>query len=597
MESAGLLHDALVRACLGPPCGACGAPAALTHARVNAHCDACGAATAAVLEPEPEPEPPGQERSAPPTAVMAGLSWPAPYAAYEPRRCGCPLTLLLPPCPPASTLVQQRPADAAAVAAIARGYRALSELGCHPDVILLLSESAQCGVNEAEKWVTPLGTVWGDPTTAHALLEGSRQLARLPPASTEGGAAAHAPWVWSLAPTYDCERRDGLVATRLVPIGVPADLEPHAVEGLATLLASTIGEAASTRRFAVIGTTAPVPGGAGSGVERGDRGAAAVAELCAKLMGHRPASNLGPMAFCCRALPPLALPARRGADHRGEEKLLFRWEAGAGTAAGTWVCAGPWAESHGPHACSDWRGSWGNSAQIHMHASDLQHPECLHAVWTPPVDDASTKGQTARGAVICVTGAGAGAGPHGSFGPFCLFSTLAAELPHTGVGVMTLVYPNWAVGKQSVAVLAVREAAALLSALQPDAGVVLLGWSLGGAASIEAAGRLLTSGEKLPRVRGVITLASQAAGLLKVGNGRGRINSVRFALRVLGEANVPLLCMHGTADECVRPNQTDLIAEWWACKPCVVKKPLVGDDHGVAAALPHVLDSVATMLL
>eukprot|EP01047_Picozoa_sp_COSAG01_P063266 COSAG01_NODE_8170_length_2892_cov_21.246330_2_plen_470_part_00 len=439
-------------------------------------------------EPEPEPEPQAAQPAVPPPAAAdpaAGLPWPAPYAAYDPERRGCALVVLLPPCPPPGTLARHRPADAAVVAATALGYRTLSASGCHPDVILLLSESPQLGVNEAEEWVTPLGSVRGDPVTVQALLESSslssRRLTRLPMASNEpGGAAAHAVWVWSLAAAYDCERRDGLLAPRLVHIGVPTELEPSVTEELATLLASTIDQVA-TRRFAVVGTTgaptdAPTYTASISG-ERATGGcAAAVAQRCAELLGLCRATPLGPLAFCFRALPTvvpsqMVTPKDHRTDNRGgaAKQLLFRWETGS-----TWVSCGPWHERHGPHACTDWRASWGSSSQIHMHSSEWQQPECLHAVWAPPVVLASDRDQP-QGVVLCVTGAGAGAGPHGAFGPFCLFSTMAAELPQSGVGVMTLIYPNWAVGKQSVAILAVREATVLLKALTSNVALVLLG--------------------------------------------------------------------------------------------------------------------------
>jgi hypothetical protein len=58
----------------------------------------------------------------------------------------------------------------------------------------------------------------------------------------------------------------------------------------------------------------------------------------------------------------------------------------------------------------------------------------------------------------------------------------------------------------------------------------------------------------------VITLGTQAAGVYKLGNGRGCFNSVRVAMEMLGEYAVPLVAMHGTADKCVNPSQSDLIA-------------------------------------
>ena len=173
--------------------------------------------------------------------------------------------------------------------------------------------------------------------------------------------------------------------------------------------------------------------------------------------------------------------------------------------------------------------------------------------------------------------------------------------------VLRMIYPAFGVGNQSVAVLAAREASALLTVLQPGTPLVLVGWSLGGAACLEAAGRLLTTpldavdaetsrAAVRPRVCGVITLASQAAGLLKLGNARGRINSVRASCRLLGYANTPIVCLHGALDDCVRPNQTELIADWWACPDNVTKVVLPADDHGVASCMSHIRSALDTML-
>ena len=41
--------------------------------------------------------------------------------------------------------------------------------------------------------------------------------------------------------------------------------------------------------------------------------------------------------------------------------------------------------------------------------------------------------------------------------------------------------------------------------------------------------------------------------MLKVGNGRGRLNSVRANLQLMGVAKVPLLCIVGTDDTCEQP--------------------------------------------
>ena len=133
---------------------------------------------------------------------------------------------------------------------------------------------------------------------------------------------------------------------------------------------------------------------------------------------------------------------------------------------------------------------------------------------------------------------------------------------------------------------------------------------MGGAAAIEGCGRIIQPclsvelvdspvvAADLPTVAGIITLASQASGLHKVGNGRGRTNSVRANLNLLGNANTPLVCVVGTADNCVNPNQTELVADWWGAKlGCKVTKIVEeGDDHGVRSAAVHVPEHVLRML-
>ena len=150
----------------------------------------------------------------------------------------------------------------------------------------------------------------------------------------------------------------------------------------------------------------------------------------------------------------------------------------------------------------------------------------------------------------------------------------------------------------------------LLSCLQPGAAMVALGWSMGGAAAIEGCGRIMqpcpsmeladssVAAADLPSVAGVIVLASQASGLLKIGNGRGRMNSVRASLELLGACATPLVCVVGTADTCINPNQTDLVADWWGKKlGCNVTKIVEeGDDHGVSSAAVHVPKHVLKML-
>ena len=100
---------------------------------------------------------------------------------------------------------------------------------------------------------------------------------------------------------------------------------------------------------------------------------------------------------------------------------------------------------------------------------------------------------------------------------------------------------------------------------------MLLGWSMGGAAVIEAAARLSRPGTaraaEPPKLAGVVTLASQSAGVFGLGNMHGGANSLRVSARLLGELAIPLVAMHGSKDECVPPSSTGKIADQVAAAP------------------------------
>jgi hypothetical protein len=303
---------------------------------------------------------------------------------------------------------------------------------------------------------------------------------------------------------------------------------------------------------------------------------------------------------------------------------LYRWGAAQG-----WGRAGSCTEEHGPLACGEWRSSWGfpssqeppqwvtrsygaappsaaaaalaaagdseggaRPREWHTLVSPLDAKQ-LHALWTPAAPG------PCRGVVLICPGSGTGAGPAGGFGPFCLFSRLAEALPEAGVGVLRLVPPAWAQGRLSVSVNAVRACVELIEGLAGPTDLVLLGWSMGGAAVIEAAARLLAAPPRVA-LKGVVTLASQSAGLFKMGNRHGRVNSLQLALRVLGAAGVPLCCLHGSEDVCVHPSSTDKIADQWAAEcfagGLVRKVVLAGDAHGVASALARGEIIISTML-
>eukprot|EP01052_Picozoa_sp_SAG31_P029359 SAG31_NODE_2912_length_4920_cov_3.413192_3_plen_479_part_00 len=241
-------------------------------------------------------------------------------------------------------------------------------------------------------------------------------------------------------------------------------------------------------------------------------------------------TKLGPAAVYC-------MPCAASQQQLDRTKQLFCW-----TVDGGWAVAGDglWNEVHGPLPCCDWRSSWppmlapswvtdrygGNSATAAKCTESVWHTvstsfdeDKLHAVWTP------SKSSACRGIVLLCPGTGTGAGPGGSFGPFCLFTRLADALSNSGIAVIRVVNTAWAQGKLPAMISAVRCTAALAKVLctstfgDESAGappMVLVGWSMGGAAVIEAGGRW--AGDDLPALGGVITLASQSAGVFEAGN-------------------------------------------------------------------------------
>ena len=67
---------------------------------------------------------------------------------------------------------------------------------------------------------------------------------------------AHAPWLFFLAPQYDCERRDGLIAPKLVPIAVDdTAMNDASAQALASAICGVVGTAATYgQRCAVLAT-------------------------------------------------------------------------------------------------------------------------------------------------------------------------------------------------------------------------------------------------------------------------------------------------------------------------------------------------------
>ena len=345
----GLLHDALVRACLLPPCHECGAPSPLARGAKQGVCAECSA-----------PRPAGSG-----ALPASGLPWPSPRTLMDPPsvRGGCSLVLLA----PASAAALSEPGGAAAVAT-AHCYRAISEPGRHPDVILLLHQPAgDARVMHAAvsvgPWATPLGAVSGELTTTEALLSSDYIEADELASGRADAAQEHASWVVNLAASYDSEQRDdSLVVPALVAIAVPASAA-NIVSELSAAICAVAGSPRAgqvNRRFAILAAA-----DAGSV-------AAELARACASELSLGEPTPMCPLALCASAAPPMICGGRVDSVGTIGSGGLYclkpvtlpaeeRSSAFSGDEAMAWCREGDWTEKHGPLPCSDWRGSWGES--------------------------------------------------------------------------------------------------------------------------------------------------------------------------------------------------------------------------------------------
>mmetsp|Transcript_78806 Transcript_78806/g.219070 ORF Transcript_78806/g.219070 Transcript_78806/m.219070 type:complete len:382 (+) Transcript_78806:54-1199(+) len=211
---------------------------------------------------------------------------------------------------------------------------------------------------------------------------------------------------------------------------------------------------------------------------------------------------------------------------------------------------------------------------------------------------AACNGDDVKGVLVAVAGAGAGPGPAGSYGPFCLYSRLAQPLAACGVAVLL---PIWTASQWSDLASATKRlqdvvASSLLGDLlgrgSSKAPVVMLGWSMGGAAVIEAAARTLHAGA-CRNVRGVCTLAAQSCGV------HGD-SLQRCCAWLAATAKLPLVFIHGTRDDCLPHSCSEALADWagwrtpWGQRTTL--RLLDGDSHGCWDAEEHVLSFVAACL-
>jgi len=166
------------------------------------------------------------------------------------------------------------------------------------------------------------------------------------------------------------------------------------------------------------------------------------------------------------------------------------------------------------------------------------------------------------GIVITAAGAGGGPGPGGSDGPYYLYKRLAEELPNKhNVSVLQIVYHLF-----SDMQAAVDDILAAVDWVHGTIGsripIVLIGWSMGGAAVVETAylrGRT---------VKGIITIGGQTVG----GENGNKLNSeTSFAI------------LHGAADTCISPAAAQFYYQLAGGqqKKNLICKIFPEEDHGI----------------
>ncbi|CAE8657732.1 unnamed protein product [Polarella glacialis] len=166
-----------------------------------------------------------------------------------------------------------------------------------------------------------------------------------------------------------------------------------------------------------------------------------------------------------------------------------------------------------------------------------------------------------RGTVLCAAGC-----YECMEGPSCLYNKLASLLPQTGISVLQLAYRPPGDDEEEAAE-DVMTCVDWLLARNNCGPLLLIGWSMGSAAVVEAA----YLRRNVP-IKALITLAAQTAGTRRVK-----------------DLEIPLLALHGLDDTILRSD----------CSKTVVQRAQNGvlrllpdTTHRMEHALPHVLEFV-----
>ena len=169
-----------------------------------------------------------------------------------------------------------------------------------------------------------------------------------------------------------------------------------------------------------------------------------------------------------------------------------------------------------------------------------------------------------KGVLITAAGAGGGPGPGGSDGPYSLYRKLSENLPcKYSLSVLQVIYHVF-----SDMQAAVDDILAAIDYVRNTIGsvnIVLIGWSMGGAAVVEAAyqrGKTIT---------GVITIGGQTVG----GENANKLHpETAFAI------------LHGMNDTCISPAAANhfYVMAGGASKKNLMLKLFPGEDHGIQGA-------------
>jgi hypothetical protein len=272
-----------------------------------------------------------------------------------------------------------------------------------------------------------------------------------------------------------------------------------------------------------------------------------------------------------------------------------------------------------------------------------------HCRWAAP-----PRGTLVRGVAILVRGTGPdevksedmprNGTRFRSYGPHGLYNRLARDLPQDGIAVLI---PAWEQIDLRETVLRILEAYELLrvrllttaattadTALMPahcsgTVGTVLVGWSRGGAAVLEAAAQLMSASLRRPvgdrsagaaaepelKLRGVATIASQATGVMDWGDPRCHSGegSVMHSVKWLSaHVQLPLLFVHGSEDgrqvdgrrQGIPPEDSERLAKaggglggWAGVAGRTVFALLEGDGHGCPSCGPPITTFIRQRLL